>query len=339
MVEQIVSGVAHDFNNLIAVIRGNLELLQMDPKHRGQYIEQSLDASDKAAALSGQLLVAGRKARHAETGCDMARVIDSVIDQFRRDLRKNIVLCASIDRSATRALPSDETALSVSLRHLLSNAVDAMPRGGTITVSLGYRRISNADLGAGWPRDRLRPGRYVVLEVSDDGLGMDDITQHRASEPYFTTKGLANSSGLGLAYVRGVCEQFGGSLSITSQIGHGTTIAMLFPAERRSAAGSNGHRRTASGKDRAEQVDVMVVARDPHKRKLIEEILAMHGQSAVFASSSREAIERLEKSSLPGAVLVADRDLGDINGSELVSRINRLYPELTTATTWDGMMQ
>ncbi|HEX4612892.1 MAG TPA: PAS domain S-box protein, partial [Urbifossiella sp.] len=231
---QLAGGVAHDFNNLLTVINGYTELLlagmpAADPR-RGQ-MAAVLEAGERAAALTGQLLAFSRKAIVAPQVLDLNDVVDSVGRMLRRLIGEDVVLATALSPGLDR-VKADPGQVEQVLMNLAVNARDAMPTGGRLTVETA-NVVLRAD-GAGYPG--LGPGSYVRLSVSDTGCGMTEDVKARVFEPFFTTKGPGRGTGLGLATVYGIVMSYGGYVGVYSEVGVGTTFTVLLPAEAAAAA-------------------------------------------------------------------------------------------------------
>ena len=223
-VGQLAGGIAHDFNNLLTVIAGHGRLLQeeLTPDHHGQErMTQLLNAADRAAGLVSQLLAFSRRQIVQPRPLNLNATVARAETMLRRILGEDVRLltCLSPTLENTEVDPGQ---IEQALMSLIINAKDAMPEGGRITIETG-----NVDFEAehaGPP-----PGRYVMLAVSDTGIGMDATTQSRIFEPFFTTKGPGKGTGLGLSMVYGIVKQNRGEISVESQLGIGSTFRLYLP--------------------------------------------------------------------------------------------------------------
>ena len=223
---QLTGGVAHDFNNLLAPIMAALELAadpDARPERRDRTIAVAQQSADRAAVLVQRLLAFARKQPLQAVEVDVDALVHGIAQLMRSsfDPRIRIVVQAEPDLPPARA---DFNQLEMALLNLGVNARDAMPEGGTLTLSA---RAAEVDEGIGPP---LAPGRYVVVAVSDTGTGMDADTRSRAIEPFFSTKGVGRGTGLGLSMAHGLASQLGGLLHIDSAPGAGTMIELWLPA-------------------------------------------------------------------------------------------------------------
>ncbi|MGY2051922.1 PAS domain-containing protein [Methylobacterium sp. JK268] len=223
---QLTTGLAHDFNNLLQVVTGNLEMaLQGITEERPRrQIERALEAAERGTSLTRQLLSFARRTRLEPRALDLNAQVRTFSEVVATTLGEGIALSLDLAPDLP-AVVLDRTQLEVALLNVLLNARDAMPEGGTITVATGSLRIADDVLARGLP-----PGDYAVLRVRDEGEGMPGHVLARATEPFFSTKGAARGTGLGLAVVHGFAQQSLGRLEIDSRVGAGTTVSLVFPA-------------------------------------------------------------------------------------------------------------
>jgi PAS domain S-box-containing protein len=225
---QLTGGIAHDFNNLLAVIYGNLETLNDDsdlkPEARLQ-IAGGLKAARHGASLTRQLLAFSRQQKLAPTDVDVGALVTGTTDMLRRMVEESVAIALKIASGLWKSRIDPEQ-LTNALINLVVNARDAMPDGGTLTVT-----ADNATIDEDWCRGRndLTPGAYVSLSISDTGAGMTKEVLTRALEPFFTTKPLGQGTGLGLSMVYGFIHQSGGHMTLYSEPGQGTTVTLYLP--------------------------------------------------------------------------------------------------------------
>ena len=229
-VGRLAGGIAHDFNNLLTAIRGNAELMshrvKKDPAMAAE-VDEILHAADRAASLTRQLLAFSRKQVLRPVALDINEIVSSVSRMARRLIGTGVQLRQELSPAVALVL-ADPAQIEQVLLNLIVNARDAMPTGGMITV-----QTANVRLEAGSPemsQAGLSPGPFVLLAVSDDGIGMDQATQARIFEPFFTTKETGRGTGLGLATVYGIIRQTGGVISVVSDRGRGASFRVYLPA-------------------------------------------------------------------------------------------------------------
>lgn len=227
-VGQLAGGIAHDFNNLLTVIGGyaNLSLMSLPDDHKARpHLAQVVAASDRAAALTQQLLAFGRKQVLQPRLLNVNAVIDGMRPLLVRLLRENIHLDIRPDAGLPQ-VEADPHQLELVLMNLVINSADAMPGGGLVSIE-----TREAVLDDDYARTHLgvAPGRHVLLAVSDTGHGMDQQTQGRIFEPFFTTKAPGKGTGLGLSTAFGIVKQSGGHIAVYSEVGVGTTFKVYLP--------------------------------------------------------------------------------------------------------------
>jgi len=224
-VGQLTGGIAHDFNNLLTLVIGNLTLAIGRAGENAAIVallQTALQAAEKGVALIQRLLAFARKQRLDPRPVDLPRLTANVEELLRRTLGPHIHLEII---AATGVLPAriDANQLELAILNLAINARDAMPTGGTLRIDIENSRVDLA-----WP-DQLPPGDYVVLSITDTGMGMDEATLARAFDPFFTTKEVGSGSGLGLPMVQGFVAQSGGAVQIWSKRGEGTRVELWLP--------------------------------------------------------------------------------------------------------------
>jgi PAS domain S-box-containing protein len=229
-VGQLAGGIAHDFNNLLTVIIGCAELIRSDQSLAVSQNPDALDelskAARRAAALTQQLLAFSRRQVLQPKEVDLNAALRNVHPMLRRLMRDDVVLVVDVDPRADR-IRVDPGQLDQVVTNLVMNAGDAMPEGGTVTVTTANVALGEEEV-AQYPY--VRPGRYVSLTVADTGVGMDEATRARVFEPFFTTKPVGKGTGLGLSMVYGIVKQSGGYVWVTSAPGAGTSVQICLPA-------------------------------------------------------------------------------------------------------------
>ncbi len=229
-VGRLAGGIAHDFNNLLTTIRGNAELMshrvKKDPAMAAE-VDEILHAADRAATLTRQLLAFSRKQILQPVALDINEIVASVSRMARRLIGTGVQLRQELAPTLAQVL-ADPAQIEQVLLNLIVNARDAMPAGGMITVQTANVRLEadSPEMSQAW----LSPGQFVLLAVSDNGIGMDQATQARIFEPFFTTKETGRGTGLGLATVYGIIRQTGGAISVVSERGRGASFRVYLPA-------------------------------------------------------------------------------------------------------------
>ncbi|ATB33566.1 hybrid sensor histidine kinase/response regulator [Melittangium boletus] len=325
-VGQLTAGIAHDFNNLLAGIMGGLELMRMRIA-RGQvneldrYMNAVTQSITRAAALTHRLLAFSRRQSLDIKPADVNDIIASMEELIRRTLGENISSTRLLGKGLWRAT-TDRNQLENAILNLVINARDAMPGGGALTIET---KNTHLDLAYTRDKDDLRPGDYVVIGVSDTGIGMSPEVIARAFDPFFTTKPIGQGTGLGLSMVYGFMKQTGGHVRIHSQVGRGTTFNLYLPrhqAETETVSPAPAERPRAEAGE-----TVLVVEDDATVRMVMLDVLDDLGYGALEAVDAQTAIPFLEGDQRID-LLVTDVGLPGMNGRQLaeVARGNR--PEL-----------
>ena len=323
---QLTGGVAHDFNNLLTVILGNLDILaQQVPPENVRWkraIEQALRASERAAGLTQQLLAFARRQPLAPKAEDINRLLSRWTELIRRTLPESISIRRIEDPEAGIA-EIDKNQLENALLNLAVNARDAMPNGGTLTIETAHAVVQARDVNI--PFD-LKQGEYVLICISDTGMGMTQEVLERAFEPFFTTKPLGQGTGLGLSQVFGFVKQSGGHIKIYSRPGHGTTAKIYLP--RMSAEAVAEETRRIERADHSPRTEsILMVEDNDGVRAFAAGALRDYGFNVLEAADASEALRVLE-GKIRVDLLLTDIGLPGVNGRELVAMVQRKHPKV-----------
>jgi len=323
---RLAGGVAHDFNNILAIINACTEFLRdrIDPvSEPSRYVENIKKATERGSALTKQLLAFSRTSTIQPRLLDVNERLHD-ISKLLRPLLGDDVEILIVPRSASVIVEADPGQLDQIVVNLAVNARDAMPRGGKFILETGVVRL---DKGFAEQHQALAPGKYVLLAVSDTGIGMDETTISRIFEPFFTTKEVGKGTGLGLATVYGIVKQNAGHIIVYSEPGKGTTFKIYLPsADHKIGLASRPEPETASPK--REGTTILLVEDDEIMRSLTRQLLQEHGYSVVEANDGKSALEWVQ--SHPGAIdlVLTDVVMRHMSGPELVERLNASHPTL-----------
>ena len=314
-VGRLVGGVAHDFNNLLMVIRGNLEFMEdnFDDPLRETYLHDALTAAKRGAHLTRQLLSYGQKGHLRPRKVDLNRVVRDADSMLRRLVPEHTVF-ETVAFGGLWSVLLDHAQLETALLNLVINARDAMPSGGTITIETANIRISEEFLKE--RNEDIRPGRYVMLAVSDQGEGIARSVLDRVFEPFFTTKPVGVGSGLGLSMVQGFVKQSKGTVRIYSEEGFGTTIKMYFPAVD-TAAGDPQYDAGDEIGSIGQSAEILVVEDEDSVRRLLVRQLSEQGYRVAEASSGDLALSILKTGYRPKLIITDMIMPGKVQGPEL----------------------
>jgi PAS domain S-box-containing protein len=325
-VGRLAGGIAHDFNNLLTVIRLNTEIIMdgFDPTDpRSEDVKQIRSAAERASSLTRQLLAFSRKQILQPRVLDMNSVVSTVEPMLQRLIGEDITIASSY--SARGYVVADPGQIEQILVNLVVNARDAMPQGGTISIE-----TQNAVLDETYTSEHapVVPGRYVMLAVGDNGVGMNrDIREH-AFDPFFTTKEAGKGTGLGLATVYGIVKQSGGYVWIYSEPGLGTTLKLYFPEVSAAAAfTTTEYKPTAKVTARGSET-ILLVEDEEAVRGLTSRILEKQGYRVIVAQHGREAMDIATREEGRIDLVLTDIVMPGMNGRGLVERLAGIRPRI-----------
>jgi PAS domain S-box-containing protein len=320
---RLAGGIAHDFNNILTAILGFSAILseQVDPDHR-RYVDQIRRAGERAATLTRQILAFSRKDLILPRVLDLNDVLAEMDEFLRRLIGEDIALLVVADPNVW-PVKVDPGQVEQVIMNLAINARDAMPGGGRLTLE-----TANVTLDEAYCRTHpeVSPGSYVMLAVSDTGHGMDAATLARCLDPFFTTKPVGKGTGLGLSTVYGIVKQSGGTLSIYSEPGHGTTVKIFLPRADEAPTPRPEAPAPALGKPCTETV--LVVDDDEAVRDFVRTALAECGYTVLVAQTGEEALALSARLSGRIHLLLTDVVLSGINGRRLAEQLQVERPDL-----------
>jgi signal transduction histidine kinase/DNA-binding response OmpR family regulator len=320
-VGRLAGGIAHDFNNLLTIILGYCNILlarvnTSDSNYRK--LCDIRDAGEKASELTGQLLVFSRKQVLEPKVISLVTMLRDMDRMLRRVLGEDVEVATIVDGEPGQVRIDPSQAQQV-LMNLVVNSRDAMPRGGKLTLEL---RNSTLDSGTA-THYGIPSGNYVVLAVTDNGIGMEpDVRQH-IFEPFFTTKNANQGTGLGLSTVYGIVKQSGGHIWLYSEPGAGTTFKIFFPRVDQTAdlMRDTPNLNLATGTE-----TLLIVEDDDLIRALVQEVLVSAGYTAFSARSGEDALRVFERSPKPIDLLLTDVVLPKMSGKEIADHILQQSP-------------
>lgn len=307
---QLVGGVAHDFNNLLTPIIGTLDLLlrrgTRDAREM-RMLDGALQSAEKAKTLVQRLLAFARRQPLQSRAVDIGGLIDGMVELIRSTAGPRITVIVDIALSLSAA-KVDANQLEMAILNVSINARDAMPDGGTLTISAVNAAVEDGDMA------KLDAGRYVRVSITDTGIGMDEATMIRAIEPFFSTKGVGKGTGLGLSMVDGLASQMGGALRLSSQPGVGTVIDLWLPVseglvETTQPAALHAPDQKLLGR-------VLLVDDEHLVRASTADMLADLGYKVIEASCAEEALRLFEVDPDIDGV-VTDHLMPGMNGVDL----------------------
>lgn len=320
---QLAGGVAHDFNNILTAIIGYGNLLEMemtedDPLRT--YVEQILNSSEKAANLTQSLLTFSRKQAVTLKHHDVNDIINGVEKLLNRLLSEEIDLKISAP-SQNIVILADITQINQVLINLATNASDAMPSGGTLSIEVKCVNMNESIFDA---KDSGKTARYAMISVSDSGTGMDEKTREHIFEPFFTTKEVGKGTGLGLSIVYGIIKQHNGFISTYSAPDMGTTFNIYLPVVDTAAL----NEKEESPLDRFSSGTILLAEDNPDVRRLAGDVLKKMGYSVIDASNGQEAIDVFAANHEKIDLAVIDVVMPKRNGKEVYEAIRAINSDI-----------
>jgi PAS domain S-box-containing protein len=325
-VGRLAGGVAHDFNNLLTVITGYSQM-SMEETAVGsslyEHAQQVYEASQRAAALTRQLLAFSRQQVLQPQVVSLNKILESMQKMLSRLIGEDIRV-RTVCSKELALVKLDPAQIEQVILNLAINARDAMPKGGQLTLE-----TDRAELDETYSKDHpwVKPGTYMRLTVSDNGIGMDEKTQARIFEPFFTTKEVGKGTGLGLSMVYGVVKQSGGHIMVYSEPGHGTTFKLYFPVVEKIDEGLRQDKLKAAAQRRGEET-ILIVEDDQALRMLAKNILANQGYTVLAAQNPDEVREICKTQGNKIDLLLTDVIMPQMSGKDVAQMCTATIPKL-----------
>ncbi|MES2119153.1 MAG: response regulator [Pseudomonadota bacterium] len=322
---KLTGGIAHDFNNLLAAVIGGLGLLERRAvleEDQQRILGMTKRAAEQGSELVRRLLAFARRQKLQPTAIELGALRDAVSDLLNHTLGGLVEIDWKIEDDLWEAF-ADQAQLELALINLIINARDAMPAGGTVTISAHNREVGIGDaLG-------LKPGDYVCLAVADTGTGIAPQVLEKVLEPFFTTKEQGKGSGLGLSMVYGFAKQSEGAFRIESDFGHGTTAALFLP---RAPAGSHVQVETpvVQDKERRKVPSLRVLLVDDHAevRDMTAAVLEEFGHEVHRAANGTEALDQLREGKCECDLVISDYAMPQLSGTDFLREVRILCPDV-----------
>ena len=320
---QLAGGVAHDFNNILMVILGYASLLKSDNSllaDQKRRIEQIIVASEKAVAVTQGLLAFSRKQLMDPKVVDLNQVVQHVKKFLTRIIGEDVRLESLLHPDPLR-VKVDVGQMEQVLINLATNSRDAMPEGGVLSIEAGCQEIDPPFVQA---HGYGTLGRFAVLTVSDNGIGMDENVKKSMFEPFFTTKEVGKGTGLGMSIVYGIVRQHNGFMHVDSAPGTGSTFRIYLPlveSEAAEEAPVDAPEPPTTGEE-----TVLVVEDDATVRSLLEEVLSASGYQVIMACDGQDAVEKFHSHCDRVALIVMDMIMPKMSGMEAYKRIQQIRP-------------
>jgi PAS domain S-box-containing protein len=322
---RLAAGVAHDYNNLLTVILGNTEFL-MEGKTPDQpdyeNILQIQATVEKATALTKQLLAFGRRQVMEIRPLDINQLIDNFLKMMKRLLGEDIELIIHLQPDIPH-ISGDSTSLEQVLMNLCVNARDAMPRGGKIIIETEAVILDESQIGS---HPDLHPGKWIILTVTDNGIGIEHETLKHIFEPFFTTKKIGKGTGLGLATCYGIIKQHNGDITVYSEPGHGTTFRIYLPISIEPAPQKVEPMATTTAMLGTETI--LVVEDEESVRSMTCAFLRDKGYQVIESLTPENALEILQKAGKEINLILTDVIMPGMDGKTLYEKAKQIHPEL-----------
>jgi signal transduction histidine kinase/ActR/RegA family two-component response regulator len=317
---RLTGGIAHDFNNLLHVVNMNLELVSMYAKEEKvkPVVERAKSAAKRGAKLTGQLLSFARSQSLLPRLVRVNELLTGMRDLLDISAGPGVTVELELCEESHPVL-LDASQLEMAVLNLAVNSRDAMPEGGTLTISTCHQHHEHAD-------GELKPGDYVVVRVTDSGAGIPPQLLQKVFDPFFTTKPLGNGTGLGLSQVYGFARQSGGQAFIRSELGKGTTVELHFPAAPADTPEPQQLAQVRAPVQAGRARNILVVEDDAEVRRVIVECLGLIGYAVTEAANGTAGLEALRRAKPD--LLMVDYAMPDMTGAEVISRAREMVGDI-----------
>jgi PAS domain S-box-containing protein len=316
---QLTGGVAHDFNNLLTPITGSLDMLRrrgLGNERERLLIDGAFQSAERAKLLVHRLLAFARRQPLQSRPTDIAALVKGLSDLIASSMNPKIKLLIEIADSLPPA-KSDPQQLEMAILNLCMNARDAFEGSGTLTISVTNENIEAEQIPA------LKPGKYVRLSVADTGKGMDEATIVKAIEPFFSTKGIGQGTGLGLSMAHGLASQLEGALTIQSRLGHGTEVSIWLPASDEPLCPRDEYRDIHPA---SMSVGTVLIVDDEQRIRLSTSSMLTELGFEVYEASSAEKALQLMETGIDIDILITDHLMPRMTGVELARAVKARHP-------------
>lgn len=324
-VGQLAGGIAHDFNNILASILGYGEMARakVDPESLlAKNLDAILKAGERGRVLVSQILTFSRKSPSEKQVVDVADLVDEVATLVRGSAPHPVDLVQSAPRYAARVL-GNATELHQLVMNLATNGIQAMPNVGTLGMTVSVRDVDQPLIVL---QGQLPPGKYVVIAVSDQGVGVDEATRVRMFEPFFTTKPQGKGVGLGLSLAMSIARAHGGGIDLMTGVGRGSMFTVYLPAATEEEA--RAVRKVLESVPRGQDERILVVDDEPPLRDLAQEMLAGLGYQTATYPTSEEALAAFNANPRQFDAVLTDEVMPDLSGTQLAMEIHKTAPHI-----------
>ncbi|MDD4870934.1 MAG: PAS domain S-box protein [Kiritimatiellae bacterium] len=329
-VGRLAGGVAHDFTNMLTVIIQHANMAQQKLPAGSDiklHLDEILEASDRVAGLTSQLLAFSNKTTISLRVMDLNKAVLGIEEMLRRTVGEDIHLTIHTTNEPIY-VKIDPTQIEQVIVHMAVNSKDAMTNGGQLTVEASHIHLTKAEavqLQNGHTEENRLAGDFALLSVSDTGCGMSEDIRSRVFEPFFTTKGTATSTGLGLSTVYGIIKRHGGHVTVYSNVNRGTTFTIYFPIADAPVKGTESI--TVNEVIPRGSETILVAEDNPVIRKVLVGILMQLGYNILEAENGKQSIHLAEHHKKPIQLLMTDIIMPEMDGKTLAEKIKTLRPE------------
>jgi len=334
----LASGIAHDFNNILGAILGYASFMKnkMSEDHQFyKYVDTIERSATRAAELTSQLLAFARGGKYNVTPVNINKMVLDTLGIIQSTFDKSIIVEKDLEQNIP-TVEADPGQMQQVVMNLCVNARDAMPGGGILRVETSEVELTENDTKS---NIEAHPGRYVLLIVSDTGIGMDKQTVRRIFEPFFTTKEKGKGTGLGLSMVYGIVRNHGGFIRVESEPGKGTSFEVFYPASRKAEKKEAGAMEEVKGGSET----ILVAEDEDAMRELVTDILESGGYNVIAAENGEAAVEAYTKRKDEISLVILDMIMPKMNGSEAFKNLKRINPDvlvlLSSGYSQDGAAQ
>ncbi|MFA6566693.1 MAG: response regulator [Victivallales bacterium] len=321
----LAGGVAHDFNNMLAIIMGNAQLARMDMPLDSMLAESLTDienAAGRAKDLTMKLLSFARKEKIHVHNVNVNIVLEEIVGLLKRSILKKIVIKPKLEDNLP-VVNIDVNQMHQVFLNICNNACDAMPSGGTLTIASSQVVVDDAYAEQNID---VAPGKYCLIQIADTGIGMIDEVRTRIFEPFFTTKGAGKGTGLGLSVSYGVVKNHGGFINVYSELGEGSNFKIYLPCAK--AGSEDTSEMFSSPVVQTGTETILVVDDEEAVLKLAGRILKKAGYTVLLANSGKKAVELHKKHRKDIALVVLDMIMPDMDGRDVYQAIKKMKPDV-----------
>ncbi len=323
----LAAGIAHDFNNLLTVIIGNSDLVRLKLKSHDELkdlLDDVINASEKASELTQKMLLFSRKGAMNFSPVNINECITDLKNILQRIIGENITIQTDLAQDID-LVKADQNNIEQVILNIAANARDAMPNGGNLSISTKNVTITNKNQSI---ISHSVPGKYIVMSIEDEGIGMAQGIVNKIFDPFFTTKEVGKGTGMGLSVVYGIVKKHNGWINVYSEPGQGTAFKVYLPALKMNS--SNTQTRGTNGNvfDKVRNESILVIEDNPAVLKFVANLLIEYGYMIEIAQNCKEAVMIMERKNYDFDLIISDVILPDGNGVDLINEFRKIKENL-----------